>query len=201
MAFFKMICRWIDTLNIWVGRFVSWVTFLVVLVVFVDVVMRYAFRTSFVFVQELEWHLFAFIFLMGAGNTLLKDGHVRVDIVYQRLSRKGQAWINFLGVLLFLIPGCYLIIYTSTLFTFHSWSVFEGSPDPGGIPLRFIIKSTIPIGFVLILLQGISLGIKSFFTLIGRDLDMDTDPRKAEQSDSPNSDIPPETDLPTEGTH
>ena len=171
MSFFRILCRWIDTLNIWVGRGVSWVTFLLVIVVFTDVVMRYAFNTSFVFVQELEWHLFAFIFLIGAGNTLLNDGHVRVDIIYQRLSPKGKAWINFIGVLLFLIPGCYLIITTSSKFVCHSWSVMEGSPDPGGIPYRYLIKSCIPVGFILVLLQGISLGIKSFFTIIGKDLE------------------------------
>ena len=86
------------------------------LVVFVDVVMRYVFHTSFVFTQELEWHLFGFIFLLGAGYTLLYDGHVRVDIFYQRLSPSAKAWINLIGVLLFLIPGCVLIIATSWSF-------------------------------------------------------------------------------------
>lgn len=171
MAFFKRVCRVIDTINTWVGHFVAWVTALVVVVVFVDVVMRYAFRTSFVFTQELEWHLFAFIFLIGAGATLLKDGHVRVDIFYQRLGSRGKAWVNFLGVLLFLIPGCYLIIVTSWKFVYNAYSVLEGSPDPGGIPYRFIIKGAIPVGFVLVLLQGISLGIKSFFTIIGKPID------------------------------
>ena len=76
----------IDRSNEAVGRVVSWITLLLVLVVFVDVVMRYLFKTSFVFTQELEWHLFAFIFLIGAGYTLLHDGHVRVDIIYQRLG-------------------------------------------------------------------------------------------------------------------
>lgn len=168
--FLRILCRWIDTLNEWVGRIVAWVTFLVVIVVFVDVVMRYALRISFVFVQELEWHLFAFIFLMGAGFTLLKDGHVRVDIIYQRLGPKAQAWVNFIGVLFFLIPGCYMIIVTSSNFVYNSWSVLEGSPDPGGIPYRFILKSAIPAGFVLILLQGISLGIKNLFVILGKDM-------------------------------
>jgi TRAP-type mannitol/chloroaromatic compound transport system permease small subunit len=171
MSFFKVFCRWIDRVNSVIGRGVSWVTGLVVVVVFTDVVMRYAFNTSFVFVQELEWHLFAFIFLMGAGKTLLTDGHVRVDIIYQRLSPRGKAWINLIGVLFFLIPGCYLIIETSTKFAYHSWQIMEGSPDPGGIPFRFLIKSCIPVGFVLILLQGLSLGIKSAFTLFGKDLE------------------------------
>jgi TRAP-type mannitol/chloroaromatic compound transport system permease small subunit len=157
----SLIARWIDTLNCWVGWFVAWVTFLVVLVVFVDVVMRYVFRMSFVFTQELERHLFAFIFLMGAGYTLLKDGHVRVDIFYQRLGPKAKAWINLIGVLFFLIPGCILIITTSYNFVYSFWAVMEGSPDPGGIPYRFLLKATIPAGFILVLLQGISLGIST----------------------------------------
>lgn len=142
---------------------------MVVVVVFVDVVMRYAFNTSFVFTQELEWHLFAFIFLMGAGYTLLKDGHVRVDIFYQSMSAKSQAWINLLGVLFFLIPGCVMIIATSLSFVASSWAVMEGSPDPGGIPYRFVLKACIPAGFILVLLQGISLGIKSLLTIVGKE--------------------------------
>jgi TRAP-type mannitol/chloroaromatic compound transport system permease small subunit len=120
-----------------------------------------------VFTQDLEWHLFGFIFLIGAGYTLLHDGHVRVDIIYQRLSYKGQAWVNLLGVLLFLIPGCIMLISTSWKFTINSYSILEGSPDPGGIPFRFIIKGCMPLGFVLLLMQGISLGMHSFMQIIG----------------------------------
>ena len=149
----------------------AWSTALVVLVVFVDVVMRYAFNTSFVFTQELEWHLFGFIFLMGAGYTLLYDGHVRVDIFYQRLSPRAQAWVNFLGVLFFLIPGCVMVIATSWNFVASSYAVLEGSPDPGGIPYRFLLKACVPVGFILLLLQGISLGIKSLLTILGEEVD------------------------------
>jgi len=175
MGVFIKLCRWIDTLNTWVGRVVAWATALVVAVVFIDVVMRYAFNVSFVFTQELEWHLFAFIFLMGAGYTLLKDGHVRVDIFYQKMSPKGQAWINLLGVIFFLIPGCYMVITTSIPFVYHAWSIMEGSPDPGGIPYRFILKSCIPAGFVLILLQGLSLGVKSLLTILGAEIETEGD--------------------------
>jgi len=167
MNFLLRIARGIDVLNEWVGRGVAWVTLLLVLVIFVDVVMRYMFRTSFVFTQELEWHLFAFIFLIGAGYTLLHDGHVRVDIIYQRLSPNAKAWVNLIGVLVFLFPGCVMIIVTSFKFVYTSWSIMEGSPDPGGIPFRFIVKGTIPAGFCLLLLQGTSLGIHSLLQILG----------------------------------
>jgi TRAP-type mannitol/chloroaromatic compound transport system permease small subunit len=167
MEAIKTITRWIDRLNEWVGRGVAWVTLGLVLVVFVDVVMRYLLNKSFVFTQELEWHLFGFIFLIGAGYTLLHDGHVRVDIIYQRLGIKGRAWTNLLGVILFLIPGCIMVISTSWQFVANSFSMMEGSPDPGGIPFRFIIKGCIPVGFTLLLLQGISLGLHSFMQITG----------------------------------
>ncbi len=163
----KRICQVIDTLNEWVGKGVAWITLLLVLVVFADVVMRYLFNTSFVFTQELEWHVFAFIFLIGAGYTLLHDAHVRVDIIYQRLGVKGRAWINLIGVIFFLIPGCLLIIITSYHFASNAWSIMEGSPDPGGIPFRYVVKSLITIGFSLLLLQGISLGFHSLMQLTG----------------------------------
>ena len=167
MNFLMAVSKAIDTLNEWIGRGVSWVTLGLVLVVFVDVVMRYLFNTSFVFTQELEWHLFAFIFLIGAGYTLLHDGHVRVDIIYQRLGFKGMAWVNLIGVIIFLIPGCLMIITTSFKFAYTSFAMLEGSPDPGGIPFRFILKGCITVGFILLLLQGISLGIHSLLQILG----------------------------------
>lgn len=165
----KRFCFWVDTANEWIGRAVAWITLGLVLVVFIDVVMRYVFNISFVFAQELEWHLFAFIFLIGAGYTLLHDGHVRVDIFYQRLGFKQRAWINLLGVILFLLPGCILVIITSWHFVYSSWSILEGSPDPGGIPYRFVVKGTITVGFGLLCLQGVSLGIHSLLQILGEE--------------------------------
>jgi TRAP-type mannitol/chloroaromatic compound transport system permease small subunit len=167
MNVLKTFSRWIDSLNDWVGRGVAWVTLALVVVIFVDVIMRYLFNTSYVFTQELEWHLFGFIFLIGAGYTLLHDGHVRVDIIYQRLGLKGQAWINLLGVIFFLIPGCLMVMITSWKFVANSFMIMEGSPDPGGIPLRFIVKGCIPAGFFLLLIQGISLGMHSLMRILG----------------------------------
>jgi TRAP-type mannitol/chloroaromatic compound transport system permease small subunit len=166
---FKAIVGGIDALNEWIGRGVAWVTLGLVVVVFVDVVMRYLFNTSFVFTQELEWHLFAFIFLIGAGYTLLHDGHVRVDIIYQRVSPKAKAWINFIGVVFFLLPGCLMVVITSWKFTHNAWLMMEGSPDPGGIPYRFLVKGLITVGFSLILLQGFSMGAHSLLQLLGKE--------------------------------
>jgi TRAP-type mannitol/chloroaromatic compound transport system permease small subunit len=163
----KTLCRWIDTINEWIGEGVAWVTLGLVAVVFVDVVMRYLFNTSYVFTQELEWHLFGVIFLMGAGYTLLHDGHVRVDIIYQRLGPIGQAWTNLIGVIFFALPGCFMVVVTSWKFTHNAWLVLEGSPDPGGIPFRFLIKGAITAGFVLLFFQALSMGIHSLFQILG----------------------------------
>lgn len=168
MEILRSICRWIDSINEWIGRGVAFITAGLVVVMFSDVVMRYLFKKSFVLVQELEWHLFGFIFLLGAGYTLLYDGHVRVDVIYQRLKPVAKAWINLLGTIVFLIPGCLMVIITSWKFTHNSWMVFEGSPDPGGIPLRFIIKGAITVGFALLLMQGLALGLKSLTEILDK---------------------------------
>jgi len=167
MDLLKNIVLGIDRLNEWVGRSISWVAVLMVAVVTGDVIMRYLFGKSFVFMQELEWHLFGVLFLIGAGYTLLHDSHVRVDIFYQRLTERQQAWINLLGVLIFLLPGCFLVLDTSIPYTAASWSVGEGSPDPGGLPARYLLKAVIPLGFTLLTLQGLAMGLRSILLLSG----------------------------------
>lgn len=175
MRFLRSISAKIDGFNLTVGKAVSWGTLGMVLVTFTDVVMRYAFNTSFVFTQELEWHLFAFVFLMGAGYTLYVEGHVRVEVFYGKLSRQSKAWINVFGVLIFLIPSCAVFIKSGIPFVQSSITVMEGSPDPGGIPYRFILKACIPAGYTLLLLQGVSLFLKSIFVLMGVNLDAEVE--------------------------
>jgi len=165
------IIRSVDRINTWVGKLAGFVALLMVFVVTTDVIMRYAFDMTFVAVQELEWHLFGVLFLIGAGYTLMVDGHVRVDLFYQRLSPRGQAWINFIGVLFFLLPGCYLVLDTSWQFFEMSFRIGEGSPDPGGLPARWALKVFIPIGFALIAIQGVSMGLKALLTILGTPYD------------------------------
>jgi TRAP-type mannitol/chloroaromatic compound transport system permease small subunit len=152
----------IDAINDRVGRGIRLLALLLVAVTFADVVMRYLFRTSFVFVQELEWHLFAVLFLVAAGYAHLKGDHVRVDIVYARLSPRARARVDLVGGLLFLFPTCFLLVSTSIPFIKASLAVLEGSPDPGGLPGRYLLKMAIPVGFGLLAIQGVSELIKNF---------------------------------------
>jgi TRAP-type mannitol/chloroaromatic compound transport system permease small subunit len=161
----KKYIKIIDSMNERIGKVIAWLTLFLVLVVCFDVVTRYVFKSSTVGVQEFEWHLFAVIFLMGAAYTLKQEKHVRVDVFYSRLTEKKQAVINLIGAGLFLIPFCLLIINSSIDFVWNSFIIGESSPDPGGLPARFILKSVLPISFVFILMQGISVLFKSILIL------------------------------------
>ncbi len=161
-----------DKLNEWIGSVVvSSAVFFFILVIFSNVVLRYVFNTSFVFMAELEWHVFAFIFLMGAGFTLLHDGHVRVDVLYSLMDAKKQAWINLLGVIFFLIPSCWVVLTTAGPWAVVAYEIGEISIDPGGIPARYLIKAVLPLGYLLMLFQGILLGLKSLLVLLERPLE------------------------------
>jgi len=180
------IVRLIDALNEKVGHFIAWLTTMLVLVVCYDVFTRYFLRSSSVAVQELEWHIFAVIFLLGAAYTLKHDSHVRVDVFYCRLSPRGKALIDLVGGMLFLIPFSLVLIWASMGFIDMSWSVQETSPDPGGLPYRYLLKSMIPAGFILVFLQGVAESLRAFFTLINRPLDTAL-PTSDTAKDSPNA--------------
>lgn len=151
----------IDALNEKVGNVVGWLTTLLVIVVCYNVFTRYVLNTSNIASQELEWHIFAIIFLFGAGYTLRHNRHVRVDVFYHNFSPKQKAWVDLIGSLIFLIPFAILVIVTSWNFTIGSYQIGETSPDPGGLPARYILKACLPLGAILLLLQGISLALKS----------------------------------------
>jgi len=133
--------------------------------VFYDVIMRYVFNDVSIGMQELEWHLYAAIFLLSIPYTLYQDGHVRVDIIYDGLSVRKQAWINILGSLILLLPFSVLITYYGWNFTMEAYELGESSGDPGGLPYRWIIKAVIPFSFFAIGLAGIGLILKSIITL------------------------------------
>ncbi|MGH7266183.1 MAG: TRAP transporter small permease subunit [Candidatus Rokuibacteriota bacterium] len=161
--------RAIDALNDAVGRGAAWLALLLVALTSYDVTMRYLFNTSYVFIQELEWHIFAVMFLVTAGYAHLLNSHVRVDIFYARLSARTRAWIDLVCGFVFLFPTVFLLIWTSVPFVIDSAELLEGSPDPGGIPARYVLKAVIPLSFALIGLQGISETIKNYHRALGKE--------------------------------
>jgi TRAP-type mannitol/chloroaromatic compound transport system permease small subunit len=163
----RELARRIDAFHEQWGNGVSWLMFGMVAVVFGDVIFRYLFNRSWVFIQELEWHLFGVVYLLAAGYTMLHDEHVRVDIWYAKQSPRKQAWVDFILLFVMFFPSCILIVYTTWPFLKNSFAVNEGSPDPGGIPARWVLKSVIIIGFLLLILQGISQAIKNFYWGMG----------------------------------
>lgn len=169
-AFLDAASRHIDRFNDRVGRLVSWLVIAMVLLVSYDVTMRYLFLSGSVGLQELEWHLFSVIFLLGAAYTLRHEDHVRLDLFYQSrfMNDYRRAWVNLIGSLFFLIPFCALIIVSSVPFVQQSFMHMEGSPDPGGLPWRWLLKTAIPLGFALLILQGVAEAAKSLHRILER---------------------------------
>lgn len=163
----KLACV-IERLNECIGRFTAWLVVALVLLVCYDVSMRYLFQAGSVGLQEMEWHIFSLIFLLGAAYTLKHDEHVRVDVLYQsrRMTPRRQAMVNLFGCLFMLIPFCVLMIISAVPFVEMSYGWAESSPDPGGLPYRWLLKAMIPAGFVLLALQGLALAIRSLQTIL-----------------------------------
>ncbi len=156
----------IDNIVKKVGTLVSWLSLLLVLIIVIDVALRYLFNTTSAASFELEWHLFAVIFLLGAGYTLQQDKHVRVDVFYHRFSDKTKALVNLIGTAILLLPFCAVAFWESLSFVETSFAVRETSPDPGGLPARYLIKAAIPAGFLLLGLQGVNLFLMSLNKLL-----------------------------------
>ncbi|MDB2705349.1 TRAP transporter small permease subunit [Pseudomonadota bacterium] len=166
-SFFLNTINLIETLTEWSGKTAAWLILMMVLVICYDVTMRYLFQNGSIALQELEWHLFALIFLLGCAYTLKYDEHVRVDILYQSqfLSDKHRALINIFGTLFLLLPFCVLILITAWPFVENAFYYNEGSPDPGGLPYRYLLKGSILVAFSLLILQGIAGLLKNILAL------------------------------------
>lgn len=154
----------IDALNERVGRFASWLVLAVVLLGAWNAVARYVTRYTELNLSgnaflELQWYLFSAIFLLGGAYTLKRDEHVRVDVLHAALHPRRRAKIDLAGTLIFLIPFCVFVLWTSWTPVVNAWRILERSPDPGGLP-RYPVKALIPLGFVLLLLQAVALLIR-----------------------------------------
>jgi TRAP-type mannitol/chloroaromatic compound transport system permease small subunit len=171
MEWVKWISRNIDRLSAGVGRTVSWFTVMMVLVTVYDVLMRYFFKAGSIAIQEAEWHLFSAHFLLAASWALLLNGHVRVDLFHARMAPRQKAWVDFLGGIFFLVPFCAVVVWASIPFVYDSWVSLEGSSDPGGLPARYLLKTIIPVAYILMGFQGGSQIIKNFLILRGKEIE------------------------------
>ena len=153
----------------WLGRTVSWCVPIMAALVFVIVVLRYGFNTGAIAAQETVQYLHAAIFMLGAAVALQADQHVRVDIFYRRFSARQQAWVNGLGHVVFTLPLCGLIGWGSWDYVIASWTAKEASPEPGGLPFVYLLKTLIPAMAVLLALQALVLIARALTTLQQRD--------------------------------
>ncbi len=120
-----------------------------------DVIGRYAIGVTASWVVDLEWYLFALALACAMGPTLTEGRHVRVDVFHDRYTASTKLWLDRIGHLLFLLPWCAFVVYAAGRYTYNSWLVGEGSPDPGGLPYRWLIKGLLPLGFALLAGAGV----------------------------------------------
>lgn len=157
----------IDSLNERIGRFVMWGVLAATLVATGNALAKHFLGQGSNAWLEAQWYLFGALFLLGAGYTLKHNGHVRIDVLHQRLSDKTRAWIDLFGGLLFLLPFAGLLSWLSWSLFAESWRIQEMSPDAGGL-LRWPVKLLLPVGFGLLFLQGVSETLKRIGVLVGR---------------------------------
>jgi TRAP-type mannitol/chloroaromatic compound transport system permease small subunit len=161
----KVIDRFADA----IGALCSVLMVLMMLNVFYDAIARYFFRTGSIAMQEMEWHLFAVIFLFGMSYTLKEDGHVRVDVLYDRWPPRVKAVINIAGTFLLLLPLSVLIIEGSWDFVKEAWDTNEISGDPGGLAYRWAIKTVIPVAFIFLIVTAAGFVLRNVNIFLGRE--------------------------------
>lgn len=161
MAYILRIADIIDRLNARLGRLIGWAALLLIAIQFLIIIMTNIFRVGSVMAQESLLYVNSLIFLGAVGYTLLRDGQVRVDIIYRPASKRFQAWVNLLGTLFFLLPVTILLWVYAQPYVLASWAVLEGSVETTGLQAVFILKSFILLFCILLGLQGVSLAIRS----------------------------------------
>lgn len=159
--------RGIDALNTGVGKASTWLILVVVVISAGNAVMRYTIDWSSNGFLEIQWYLFSAVFLLCSGYVLLKNEHIRIDVICGRLSERTQNWIDVFGIIVFLLPMATLILYLSWPVFMNAWTTSEGSPNPGGL-IRWPVRLLMPIGFLLLTLQAVSELIKRIAFLTGK---------------------------------
>lgn len=160
-----------------VARISSWLLLLLVATIVFDVVTRRFLALASLALQELEWHLHTGIFTLAIGYAYARNSHIRIDLIRDRLSERKKAWIEVIGYVVFLLPYAVVMIYFATDYTYYAWLHGEGSKMPGGLDHRWIIKSLVPIGVVLLIVGGTAVFTRAVMVLTGarRQLDDTSD--------------------------
>ncbi len=167
MKILAAFARWVDGINEWVGRTVSWLSFGIVVVTFLVAMLRYIFNLGWVWMQESYVWMHGIVFMVASGYTLLYDGHVRVDIFYRDASERFKAWVDLFGSLFLLLPGIGIVWYAAYTYVLMSWIRVEQSREAGGMPGLFLLKSCMLAFCVLVGLQGLALAFRSILVLTG----------------------------------
>lgn len=157
----------LDKISIVTGRAAAWLTLFMVLVTFVIVVMRYVFDAGLIWLQESVIWMHAVVFMLGAAYTLRHEDHVRVDVFYRTMSETRRAWVDLVGVIIFLWPLCFLLGWKSIDFVAASWRIHEASRESGGLPYPLIplLKTVLLLMPVTVAMQGVSLFSRALKTL------------------------------------
>lgn len=157
--------KWINNLSqvvAFFGKNVSWLSFVLVIIICLDVISRYLLNFSVAWVAEIEWHIFGLLFLFGSAYALNEEKHVRVDLFYQNFSKREKAQVNVIGTMVFLIPWCLTLGWYSLKYSLTSFAMKETSPDPGGLGAFYFIKMAIPLAFLLLFFQGLIIIFNQF---------------------------------------
>jgi TRAP-type mannitol/chloroaromatic compound transport system permease small subunit len=164
----------LEGVNRVVGRAVAWLTLATVLICFATVYLRYALGVGLIWLQESYVWTHALVIMLGSGYAFLTGGFIKVDMLYNRMSRRGQAWVNLGGTVVFLAPFVGMILYSGWSFFLSSWRMSERSQFEGGLPALYLLKGTLLLFAVLVAIQGIAVGLRALLILMDRLPEEDT---------------------------
>ncbi len=166
MPVLRVCVHYIDIFTDRSGRLLAWLVLAMALVTAVVVVMRYGFNMGSIMAQEAVTYMHGCLFMLGAAYALKNEAHVRVDIFYRSFGPRARAWVNSLGAIVFLMPLCTFIGFSSWNYVSESWLIHETSPEPGGIPAVFLLKSVIPLMAFNLFLQGLAETLRNAMVLV-----------------------------------
>ena len=165
MTSLRKIVQLIDAFTEFSGRVLAWLVLAMAILTSLIVALRYGFNTGSILAQELVIYMHGCLFMLGAAYALKKGAHVRVDIFYRDFKPRGQAWVNSLGGIIFLLPLCIFIAFVSWNYVADAWTIRESSPEPGGIPAIFLLKSLLPLMALNLFLQGLAETLRAALAL------------------------------------